>query len=274
MRTTWRFRGSSWLPSVAHPTAISPLPWAFPRLMGWVPSGEEPTARMSMSWWLHCPAALRFSMRWLPPYCCPPGTRGVMIVDEGVLHRMRQEATAAVELAGVSVRPITSHEGFAEVRALFDATWGGEPTNPTVTVELLRALSKAGAYVVGAYDGHRLAGATVGFFGPPQERTLHSHVTGVSSAMRGRNVGLALKLFQRVWALEREITSIMWTFDPLVRRNAHFNITKLGARPVEYLPNFYGSMLDQINRDGESDRILVRWNINAASDMTGSEGLI
>src|SRR5690554_977061 len=273
LRAVWGFLLSRRQPLVAHPTAISPLPWASRLLMAWVPSEGALTARMSTLSCRHCRAALLFSMRWLQPFCCTARTRGVMIMDEGVLRRMRQEATAAVELAGVSVRPITSHEGFAEVRALFDATWGGEPTNPTVTVELLRALSKAGAYVVGAYDGHRLAGATVGFFGPPQERTLHSHVTGVSSAMRGRNVGLALKLFQRVWALEREITSIMWTFDPLVRRNAHFNITKLGARPVEYLPNFYGSMLDQINRDGESDRILVRWNINAASDMTGSEGL-
>lgn len=195
----------------------------------------------------------------------------VMSVDEDALRRMRQEATAAAESAGVSLRPITSHEGCAEVRALFDATWAGEPTNPTVTVELLRALSKAGAYIVGAYDGHDLVGATVGFFGLPSERTLHSHITGVSSAMRGRHVGLALKLFQRLWALERELTSIMWTFDPLVRRNAYFNITKLGAQPVEYLPDFYGSMRDQINRDGESDRVLVRWNLNAASDMTSGE---
>lgn len=183
----------------------------------------------------------------------------------------RRAAVTAAEVAGVQMRAVTSHEGFAEVRALFDATWAGEPTNPTVTVELLRALSKAGAYVVGAYDGDVLVGATVGFFGSPDERVLHSHVTGVSAAMRGRKVGLALKLFQRVWALERGITSIMWTFDPLVRRNARFNIGKLGARPVEYLPNFYGSMHDQINRDGESDRLLVKWDLTAASRSAAEE---
>jgi len=273
LRAVWGFLLSRRQPLVAHPTAISPLPWASRLLMAWVPSEGALTARMSTLSCRHCRAALLFSMRWLQPFCCTARTRGVMIMDEGVLRRMRQEATAAAELAGVSVRPITSHEGFAEVRALFDATWGGEPTNPTVTVELLRALSKAGAYVVGAYDGHRLAGATVGFFGPPNERALHSHVTGVTSAMRGRNVGLALKLFQRVWALEMGLTSITWTFDPLVRRNAHFNIRKLGGRLIEYLPNFYGAMLDQINRDGDSDRALVKWDLNAVSDMADRERL-
>jgi len=33
---------------------------------------------------------------------------------------------------------------------------------------------------------------------------------------------------------------IAWTYDPLIRRNAYFNLVKLGARPVEYLRNFYG----------------------------------
>lgn len=187
------------------------------------------------------------------------------------MRTVRQDANAAAARSGVEVRPVMSHEDCAEVRALFDATWAGEPTNPAVTVELLRAVSKAGAYVVGAYDGRDLVGATVGFFGSPDERTLHSHVTGVSSAMRGRNVGLALKLYQRAWALERGLTSIMWTFDPLVRRNAYFNIAKLGARPVEYLRNFYGSMRDQINRDGESDRLLVRWDLATGFESARSE---
>ena len=40
---------------------------------------------------------------------------------------------------------------------------------------------------------------------------------------------------------------IAWTYDPLIRRNAYFNLVKLGARPVEYLRNFYGVMDDMIN---------------------------
>lgn len=183
-----------------------------------------------------------------------------------------EEADSAARRAGVEVRPVADLEGFAAVRALFDTTWSGEPTNPTVTVEILRALSKSGGYVVGAFDGVEMLGATVAFFGAPDERALHSHVTGVSAAARGRSVGFALKLFQRLWALERGIDSIYWTFDPLVRRNAYFNIAKLGARPVEYLTNFYGSMHDAINRDGASDRLLVRWDLLAGEPVTGGAG--
>ena len=44
-------------------------------------------------------------------------------------------------------------------------------------------------------------------------------------------------------------------------RNAHFNIVKLAADPVEYLPNFYGDMADAINGNDDSDRVLVHWRV-------------
>src|SRR5690606_33094168 len=65
----------------------------------------------------------------------------------------------------------------------------------------------------------------------------------------------------RRWALERGLRRITWTFDPLVRRNAHFNLAKLGARPEEYLPAFYGVMDDAINQGDEADRVLAVWPI-------------
>ena len=54
---------------------------------------------------------------------------------------------------------------------------------------------------------------------------------------------------------------IAWTYDPLIRRNAYFNLVKLGARPTEYLRNFYGVMDDAINIGTETDRVLVRWDL-------------
>lgn len=164
--------------------------------------------------------------------------------------------------AGVQVRELTELSDLEAVYRLFDAIWRPDPHNPPVTTEMLRAMSKAGNYVSGAYDGTELVGACVGFFGAPSERTLHSHVAGVSSQARSRNVGFALKLHQRDWALQRGLTGIEWTFDPLIRRNAYFNLVKLGARPTQYLTNFYGQMRDEINGDDESDRLLVRWPID------------
>ncbi|WP_428995023.1 GNAT family N-acetyltransferase [Kribbella qitaiheensis] len=149
-----------------------------------------------------------------------------------------------------------------EVYRLYDSIWRPDPKNPPVTTELLRALTKAGNYVGGAYDGDELIGACVGFFEAPAEVAMHSHVAGVSGAARGRNVGFALKLHQRAWALQRGVRAISWTFDPLIRRNAYFNIVKLAARPTEYLTNFYGLMDDGINNGDDSDRLLVRWQLD------------
>ncbi|NED67426.1 GNAT family N-acetyltransferase, partial [Streptomyces sp. SID10244] len=120
--------------------------------------------------------------------------------------------------------------------------WHPDPGNRPVSVDMLRALSHAGNYVAGAYVGDRLAGGSVGFFAAPVGHTLHSHITGVSRIGRGHNVGHALKMHQREWAVARGLQTITWTFDPLVARNAYFNVAKLGAVPVAYHRDFYGEL--------------------------------
>lgn len=166
-------------------------------------------------------------------------------------------ADAAARSAGIEIREVDDVAGHTAVDRLWTAVWGGS----AMSAELLRALAKAHNYVAAASVGDRMVGACAGFFHAPAERALHSHVAGVSAEAAGRGVGFALKLHQRVWALERGLDAITWTYDPLIARNAHFNLTKLGARPVEYLPNFYGAMPDAINRGDESDRVLVRWDL-------------
>jgi len=176
------------------------------------------------------------------------------------LDRAVQAADSAARLAGVSVRELHDLDELDDVVRLLSSIWG-RSANPPVTIELLRAFAKAGNYVGGAFDGGRLVGACVGFFHAPAEDALHSHIAGVSGAATGRSIGFALKLHQRAWALLRGVSEIAWTFDPLVSRNAYFNLVKLAAQPVEYLPNFYGPMLDTINGHDDSDRLLVRWRL-------------
>jgi predicted GNAT superfamily acetyltransferase len=72
---------------------------------------------------------------------------------------------------------------------------------------------------------------------------------------------MALKLRQRAWALSNGIESVTWTFDPLVARNAHFNLTKLGAEAGEYLIDFYGTLHDDANGDDATDRLLAVWRL-------------
>jgi predicted GNAT superfamily acetyltransferase len=70
-----------------------------------------------------------------------------------------------------------------------------------------------------------------------------------------------LKWHQRAWALERGIDTVVWTFDPLVRRNAVVNLVKLGVDVEEFAPDFYGQMEDAINADDASDRLFATWRL-------------
>ncbi|TDW14259.1 GNAT family N-acetyltransferase [Kribbella kalugense] len=187
-----------------------------------------------------------------------------MTIDLGLSIAVATEAgLAAATAARVQVRELRELAELDAVYRLYDSIWRPDPKNPPVTTELLRALTKAGNYVGGAYDGDELIGACVGFFSAPAEVAMHSHVAGVSGLARGRNVGFALKLHQRAWALRRGVSTIAWTFDPLIRRNAYFNVAKLAAQPAEYLTNFYGDMRDGINSGDDTDRLLVRWELDS-----------
>lgn len=195
----------------------------------------------------------------------PKNTRSVLGIEspasvDPVLDQAVQAADAVALAAGVTVRELTELRDLADVVALYASIWG-RPASPPMTLELLRAFTKAGNYVGGAFDGDRLVGACVGFFHAPAEDALHSHIAGVAGDVTGRRVGHAVKVHQRAWTLLRGVSEIAWTFDPLVSRNAYFNVVKLAARPVEYLPNFYGAMDDAINAGDDSDRLLIRWRL-------------
>lgn len=196
------------------------------------------------------------------PYA-PPGP------PPSVVAGAELAAARAASEAEVAVRELTEVEDLAAVSLLLRRVWHAEPGGGPVPTELLRAMAVAGNYVSGAFDGDELLGACVGFFGAPAHGALHSHIAGVLPAGLGRGLGLALKLHQRAWALRRGAETISWTFDPLVRRNAHFNLTKLGARPDRYLPDFYGPLHDGINGTGATDRLLLAWDLAGAAGPEG-----
>jgi predicted GNAT superfamily acetyltransferase len=183
-----------------------------------------------------------------------------------------QAAEQAAQQAGVLVRDLADLDELTLAVALFGRVWPGEPGSGPCTLDVLRALSKTGNYVSGAFQGEDLVGACVGFFGPPAEASMHSHVTAVAPGLRGRNLGFTIKLHQRAWALRRSVTRVTWTYDPLVSRNAYFNLGKLGATAVEYLPNFYGQMTDTVNAGDESDRLVCHWDLKSDRVVQASRG--
>lgn len=136
--------------------------------------------------------------------------------------------------------------------------------HPPLDLHVLRALTHAGSYLAGAFDGDRLVGASVGLVGIAPELHLHSHITGVAPDVQGRSLGHELKQRQRRWCAERGIGVVRWTYDPLVRRNAWFNLRRLGAEVEAFHQDFYGAMTDGINAGEPSDRFVVRWDLATA----------
>lgn len=155
--------------------------------------------------------------------------------------------------------------GVDEINALgslLSQIWSGGQRE-VVPADLMTALVHAGQYLAGAWQGGQLVGGSMAFtWGPGGGSRLHSHVTGVAPRAQNAGVGLALKLYQAAWALSEGITEITWTYDPLLRRNARFNLVKLGARVDSYHPDFYGELDDGINAGMPTDRLHVRWDLS------------
>lgn len=156
-----------------------------------------------------------------------------------------------------------------ELRDLEQATdleisiWGLDPRD-AAPVNLMHVLSYNGGLVLAAYDDNRMVGISLAFPArlPDHRVILWSHMTGVHRDYQGQNIGFELKLRQREWALCNGYDQIGWTFDPLQRGNANFNLHRLGAVANVYHENFYGVMQDEINRgDMPSDRVEALWNI-------------
>ena len=151
---------------------------------------------------------------------------------------------------------------FEAAHTLEIAIWGLNPRD-AVPVSLLRALQHSGGSVVGAYDSVALIGIALAFPARyDQDWVLWSHLTGVDRRYQSQGIGFALKCFQRQWALANGFDEMRWTFDPLQRGNANFNLNRLGAIANRYYENFYGIMEDEINNAASpSDRVEAIWRL-------------
>ncbi len=165
------------------------------------------------------------------------------------------------------IRDLVSHEDHEQCLVLQRDTWGRD-CRELVPPAILMIARKMGGMAAGAFlaDG-TLAGFVFGLSGIYEGRPAHwSHMLAVRPEHRDRGIGRTLKEHQRRTCAALGISTIIWTFDPLVARNAHLNLNRLGARIVEYVPDMYGadptSVMDQIIG---SDRFVVTWSTAPAA---------
>lgn len=125
----------------------------------------------------------------------------------------------------------------------------------------------AGGFVLGAYDGNRLAGFVLSVPAYLRgERAFYSHMTGVHSEYQSHGIGAKLKWAQRTRALTDGVKYIKWTFEPVKARNAYFNLEKLGALVCEYQENFYGTdyaTAPEFRIGLASDRLFAEWHLES-----------
>jgi predicted GNAT superfamily acetyltransferase len=136
--------------------------------------------------------------------------------------------------------------------------WGSDWSD-IVPASLLQVAAYVGGIVIGAFsDSGDLAGFVFGLSGFKNGEAVHwSHLLGVRPELRNAGVGRLLKEAQRVELAKRNIRRMSWTFDPLVAKNAHFNLNRLGAAVVDYVPDMYGTTSSPLHYGIATDRLVV-----------------
>lgn len=171
---------------------------------------------------------------------------------------------------GVIIRRVESLAEYQECVAIQEETWGDD-FRERVPAAILMISQKLGGVCAAAFasDGQML-GFVFGLTGPKDGAISHwSDMLAVRAEARGAHVGERLKRFQRELARAVGATVMYWTFDPLVARNAHLNLVRLGARAAEYKVNMYGNNTGSpLHGSLDTDRIVATWDLMESTTAT------
>ncbi|MET9021112.1 hypothetical protein ABZV93_14095 [Actinopolymorpha sp. NPDC004070] len=171
--------------------------------------------------------------------------------------------------SAVTARPLRSQGEREAAVGLYRQVFGLGAGDPAMTPKLLVALQRNGGSALGAFDpSGRLVGFTYGFVGTQDGATYHySQAAVVDAAAQGKGVGRVLKRAQAAEASRAGVRAMRWAYDPMLARNAHFNLDVLGARGRWFVRDYYGLT----DAGGRSDRVLVEWRTDAdPTDPTGA----
>ncbi len=167
----------------------------------------------------------------------------------------------------ITIKILETPEEMTEIEDLQRIVWPDSETD-IIPAHVLVTLAHNGGMVLGAYQAEKLVGLSIGFpglyFTADGPRPKHcSHELGTHPDYINLGIGFALKRAQWQFVRNQGLDRITWTFDPLLSRNAHLNIARLGAVCNTYLRNIYGDMRDGLNAGLPSDRFQVDWWVNS-----------
>ena len=169
---------------------------------------------------------------------------------------------------GIVIRRLHSHEDYQACVALQKETWG-DTFAECVPPSLLLVSQKIGGVAAGAFEASgKLAGFVFGLTGVRDGRLAHwSDMLAVRPEVRDHGLGRRLKLYQKEQVQALGVEVMYWTYDPLVARNAHLNLNRLGVRLEEYVPDMYREDPGGALHGGMSlDRFIVAWPLNVNPD--------
>jgi predicted GNAT superfamily acetyltransferase len=174
----------------------------------------------------------------------------------------------------IVVRRVETQAEYDECVRIQDETWGAS-FNERVPSTILKVTQYLGGVTAAAFDGPGEGRPMLGFvFGMTGLRDGHlvhwSDMLAVRAKARDHGIGRRLKLYQRSLVAEMGVTRIVWTFDPLVSRNAHLNLNSLGARVTDYVPDMYGLDTGSALHSIGTDRFVVSWEL--FSEVGGEAG--
>jgi predicted GNAT superfamily acetyltransferase len=174
---------------------------------------------------------------------------------------------------GIVIRRVETQAEYEECVRIQDETWGAG-FSERVPSAILKVSQYLGGVTAAAFDGAaadaRILGFVFGMTGIRDGQLVHwSDMLAVRPEARDHGIGRRLKLYQRSLVAELGVTQILWTFDPLVSRNAHLNLNALGARVTDYVPDMYGADTgSELHQGIGTDRFVVAWEVRG--DVSGA----
>ncbi len=164
----------------------------------------------------------------------------------------------------ISIRSLDTQDEYDACVDLQRATWGDD-FRELVTPALLQIAQKVGGIGTGAFLEDRLVGFVFGLTGVRAGSLVHwSHMLAVAEPYRDHGIGRRLKNHQRAELRALGVGRMLWTFDPLVARNAHLNLQRLGVRVVEYVRDMYGETpMSKTASVIGTDRFVAEWDLTA-----------